>query len=58
MKKYLKFAGAVAFVIGLVAFILLMATHSLVAKENSGTWFSGISAIFGNGKASSNSLRY
>ena len=52
MKKYLKFAGAVAFVIGLVAFILLMATHSLVAKENSGTWFSGISAIFGGGKAS------
>ena len=50
MKKYLKFAGAVAFVFALVAFILMMATHSLVAKDNSGTWFSGISAIFGNGR--------
>ena len=50
MKKVLKFAGLAACVLALVAFILLMATKSLVLKDNSGTWYSGISAVFGGGK--------
>ena len=51
MKKVLKFSGLAALVLALVAFILLMATHSVVNTENSGTWFSGISAVFGGGTA-------
>ena len=51
MKKVLKFAGLAACVLALVAFILLMAAHSLVLDGNSGTWYSGISAVFGGGKA-------
>ena len=50
MKKALKFSGLAALVLGLVAFILIMASHSLVYDGNSGTWFSGISAVFGGGR--------
>ncbi len=50
MKKVLKFAGLAACVLALVAFILLMATKSLILKDNSGTWYSGISAVFGGGR--------
>jgi len=51
MKKYLKFAGLVACVLALVAFILLMATHAVVANGNSGTWVGGTAIIFGSGRA-------
>ena len=50
MKKVLKFSGLIALVFGLVAFILIMASHSLIHAEISGTWFSGISAVFGGGR--------
>ena len=50
MKKYLKYSGIVALVFALVAFILLMACHSVVHPDNSGTWYSGISAVFGGGR--------
>lgn len=54
MKKVLKFSGAIAFVLGVVAFILMMATHALVASGNvlgvsTSGWFSGVAVIFGNG---------
>ena len=51
MKKYLKFSGLVALVFALVAFILLMASHSVVYAENHANWYSGISAVFGGGTA-------
>ena len=51
MKKYLKFSGIVALVFALVAFILLMASHSVVYAENTANWYSGISAVFGGGTA-------
>ena len=54
MKKFLKFAGAVAFVFALVAFILLMATHSVVYADNTANWYSGLAAIFGKGTAQVN----
>ena len=54
MKKFLKFSGAVAFVLALVAFILLMATHSVVYADNTANWYSGISAVFGGGTAQVN----
>ena len=52
MKKYLKFSGIVALVFALVAFILMMACKSIIHVDNSGTWYSGIAAIFAGGKAS------
>ena len=51
MKKYLKYSGLVALVFALVAFILLMASHSVVYADNPANWYSGISAVFGNGTA-------
>ena len=51
MKKYLKYSGIVALVFALVAFILLMAAHSVVYADNPANWYSGISAVFGNGTA-------
>ena len=51
MKKYLKYSGIVALVFALVAFILLMASHSVVYADNPANWYSGISAVFGNGTA-------
>ena len=51
MKKFLKFSGIVALVFALVAFILLMAAHSVVYADNTANWYSGISAVFGNGTA-------
>ena len=50
MKKYLKYSGIVALVFALVAFILLMACKCIIHVDNSGTWYSGISAVFGGGK--------
>ena len=51
MKKALKFSGLAALVFALVAFILLMASHSVVYADNTANWYSGISAVFGNGTA-------
>lgn len=51
MKKYLKYSGIVALVFALVAFILLMAAHSVVYADNTANWYSGISAVFGGGTA-------
>ena len=49
MKKFLKFAGAVAFVLALVAFILMMATPAAFYQVGSNKLeYSGIAAIFGN----------
>lgn len=48
MKKYLKFAGAVAFVFALVAFILLMATPGVKhVVGNSEYKFAGTLVLFG-----------
>ena len=50
MKNVLKFSGAIAFVLGLVAFILMMATNSVVYNDGTITgWYSGVSAIFAGG---------
>ena len=54
MKKFLKFSGIVALVFALVAFILLMASHSVVYADNTANWYSGISAVFGGGTAQVN----
>ena len=51
MKKFLQFSGIIALVLGLVAFILLMASHSVVYADNTANWYSGISAVFGGGTA-------
>ncbi len=51
MKKALKFSGLAALVFALVAFILLMASHSVVYADNTANWYSGISAVFGGGTA-------
>ncbi|MBO4856878.1 MAG: hypothetical protein J5511_05905 [Bacilli bacterium] len=51
MKKFLQFSGFIALVLGLVAFILLMASHSVVYADNTANWYSGISAVFGGGTA-------
>ena len=51
MKKFLQFSGLIALVLGLVAFILLMASHSVVYADNTANWYSGISAVFGGGTA-------
>lgn len=48
MKKFLKFSGFVAAVLGIVAFILVMAAPALIVKNSLGTAsFDGIVAIFG-----------
>ena len=52
MKKVIKFVPWIGLVFGLVAFILLMACKSVILKDNSGTWYSGIAAIFAGGKMS------
>ena len=50
MKNVLKFSGAIAFVLGLVAFILMMATNSIVSLgDNLSGFYSGTAALFGNG---------
>ena len=51
MKKALKFSGLAALLFALVAFILLMASHSVVYADNTANWYSGISAVFGGGTA-------
>ena len=56
MKKALKFAGLFAFVLALVGFILLMASHSIahdyeVLGSKVHDWYSGTAAIFGKGNA-------
>lgn len=45
MKKFLKFSGAIAFVLALVAFILMMATPAIMYKDD--VVAKGIVAIFG-----------
>ncbi len=51
MKKLLKFAPLCALLLAIVAFILMMASHSLVYKDgNVSGWYDGVSAIFGKGK--------
>ena len=48
MKTYLKFAGAVAFVFALVAFILLMATPGAYSNGILGDYnYPGTLVIFG-----------
>ena len=52
MKKVLKFAPLCALLLAIVAFILMMATHSLVYNgDNINSWYDGASAIFGKGKS-------
>ncbi len=52
MKKLLKFAPLCALLLAIVAFILMMATHSLVYNgDNINSWYDGASAIFGKGKS-------
>lgn len=52
MKKVLKFAGVISFAAGLVAFILMMVTHSVVYVDGSSSaWYSGTAAIFGSGRS-------
>ena len=46
MKKFLKFSGAIAFVLALVAFILMMATPAIMYKGDD-VIAKGIVAIFG-----------
>ncbi len=46
MKKFLKFSGAIAFVLALVAFILMMATPAIMYKGED-VIAKGIVAIFG-----------
>lgn len=50
MKKFLQFSGLIALAAGLVGFILIMSTHSVVgASAPADNWYSGVSAIFGGG---------
>ena len=52
MKKFLQFAGLISCCLALVAFILLMVTHSVVYLDDAAkNWYSGISAVFGGGQA-------
>lgn len=52
MKKLLKFAPLCAFLFALIAFILIMASHSLVYQNgNVRGWYDGAAAIFGKGQA-------
>ena len=52
MKKVLKFAPLCALVLAIVAFILMMATNSVVYNGNNiNSWYDGVSAIFGKGKS-------
>ena len=56
MKTFLKFSGAIAFVLGLVAFILLMATVGVYSKVGSGsvvviTEHAGTTVLFGKNEA-------
>ncbi len=52
MKKFLQFAGLIGAVLGIVAFILLMATNAIVSTGAINGWYSGALVIFGTGKAS------
>lgn len=50
MKKVLKFSGAIAFLLGVAAFILVMVTNSVVSYGNNlSGFYSGTAAIFGTG---------
>lgn len=50
MKKFLQFSGLIALAVGLVGFILILSTHSVVGAEApADNWYSGVSAIFGGG---------
>lgn len=52
MKKLLKFAPLCALLLAIVAFILMMATNSIVYKNGNATgWYDGVCAIFGKGKS-------
>lgn len=52
MKKVLKFAPLCALLLAIVAFILMMATNSVVYNGNNiNSWYDGVSAIFGKGKS-------
>lgn len=52
MKKFLQFAGLIGAVLGLVAFILYMATHAIVNTGAINGWYGGTAVIFGKGPAS------
>ena len=48
MKKFLKFSGLIALLLGVVAFILMMATNAVVVKSgNVQVVYAGTTAIFG-----------
>ena len=51
MKKFLEFAGLVGAVLGLIAFILLLATNAMVLTGALNGWYSGALVLFGEGKA-------
>lgn len=52
MKKVLQFSGLISLGLALVAFIIMMAGHSVVyTSDAANNWYSGISAIFGGGTA-------
>lgn len=52
MKKFLKFSGIIAAALALVGFILLIACHGIVGKDDpAGNWYSAGAVLFGNGPA-------
>ena len=51
MKKFLQFAGLIGAVLGIIAFILLMATNAIVSTGALNGYYSGTAVIFGNGPA-------
>ena len=51
MKKFLQLSGLISLAAAAVAFILMMATPSVVGASDPGAnWYSGVSAIFGGGQ--------
>lgn len=52
MKKFLKFSGIISATIALVGFILLIACHGIVGKNDpTADWYSAGAVLFGNGPA-------
>lgn len=52
MKKLLKFAPLCALLLAIVAFILVLATHSIeYSNGNLKGWYDGPAALFGKGKS-------
>ena len=56
MKKFLQFAGLIGAVLGLIAFILLMATNAIVSTGAINGSYSGTAVIFGKGPMSAAGL--